>query len=221
VRRTPPAFGYSPDLRCKTSCARFTICSWSCRTVLASDAEAHSERAKELIRQFNLGGFAYDEFERIQRGPGGSPSQVGTLPADLQNEWCAWLDVNAYVTLNEIVYHAGRLIRSYPHVASALASHFAWLLVDEFQDSSPGQILILKEIHKFGRTTFFCVGDPNQSIYRFAGASPQLLIEFAAHLHANRPGRAMNVKSAVFECAFVRGAVCIPDDPISRGCRIG
>ncbi len=183
-------------------------------TILASDADAYSEKAKELIRQYDLGGFAYDEFERIQRAPDGNPSQVGTLSADLQNEWCAWLDENAYVTLNEIVYHAGRLVRSYPHIASALASRFAWILVDEFQDSSPGQILILKEIHKYARTTFFCVGDPNQSIYRFAGASPELLIEFAAHIHANTDHRLTgNFRSSANICAHAE-RLCASDPPM-------
>jgi len=182
--------------------------------ILTSDTEAYSEKAKDLIRQYDLGGFAYDEFERIQRGPDGNPSQVGTLPADLQNEWCAWLDENAYVTLNEIVYHAGRLVCSYVHIASALASRFSWLLVDEFQDSSPGQILILKEIHKFGRTTFFCVGDPNQSIYRFAGASPELLIEFAAHIHANMDHRLTgNFRSSANICAHAE-RLCASDPPM-------
>jgi DNA helicase-2/ATP-dependent DNA helicase PcrA len=114
---------------------------------------------------------------------------VDALPLEVQRDWCIWLDENAYVTLNEIVYHAGRLVCSYPHIASALASRFAWILVDEFQDSSPGQILILKEIHRYGRTMFFCVGDPNQSIYRFAGAAPELLIEFADHIQANTDHR--------------------------------
>jgi DNA helicase-2/ATP-dependent DNA helicase PcrA len=111
-----------------------------------------------------------------------------TLPHELQVEWFAWLDKHAYVTLNEIVYHSG-LITGYRHIAIAMANHFAWILVDEFQDSSPGQILILREIHKFGRTTFFCVGDPNQSIYRFAGASPGLLLGFAQLISLSTPRR--------------------------------
>jgi DNA helicase-2/ATP-dependent DNA helicase PcrA len=158
-------------------------------TILTSDMEAYSEKARQLMQQYRLANFAFDEFERVQRAPGGGPSQVDALPLEVQRDWCIWLDENAYVTLNEIVYHAGRLVCSYPHIASALASRFAWILVDEFQDSSPGQILILKEIHRYGRTMFFCVGDPNQSIYRFAGAAPELLIEFADHIQANTDHR--------------------------------
>ena len=74
-------------------------------TILTADTDAYSQKAKELIKRFQLKGFAFDEFERIQRGPDGKPSQVETLPLELQQEWCSWLDENAYVTLNEIVYH--------------------------------------------------------------------------------------------------------------------
>jgi DNA helicase-2/ATP-dependent DNA helicase PcrA len=90
-------------------------------TILVSDADTYSEKARELMQQHGLGGFAYEEFERIQRAPDGNPSFVGALSSNVQAEWCAWLDANAYVTLNEIVYHAGRLVSLYPHIGSALA----------------------------------------------------------------------------------------------------
>jgi DNA helicase-2/ATP-dependent DNA helicase PcrA len=183
-------------------------------TILTSDMEAYSVKAHELIEQYGLQGFAFEEFERIQRAPDGGPSQVGTLPADLQLEWFEWLDENAYVTLNEMVYHSGRLVITYPHITSAIASRFEWILVDEFQDSSPGQIVILKEIHRYRRTTFFCVGDPNQSIYRFAGASPELLVEFANHIDANREHRLTgNFRSSANICAIAE-MLCLSDPPM-------
>src|SRR5215467_8913915 len=183
-------------------------------TILTPDMDAYSEKASELIQRYNLRAFAADEFERIQRGPDGNPSQMDILPYELQEEWCAWLDENAYVTLNEIVYHAGRLVSMFSHIPSVLASRFAWVLVDEFQDSSPGQILILKQIHAYGRTTFFCVGDPNQSIYRFAGAAPELLIEFAEHIHANTAHRLTgNFRSSANICAHAE-RLCASEPPM-------
>lgn len=183
-------------------------------TILTADMEAYSDKAKELMQRYQLKAFSFEEFERVQRAPDGNPSQVETLPVDLQREWCAWLDENAYVTLNEIVYHAGRLVSAYAHISSALASRFSWILVDEFQDSSPGQILILKEIHKYGRTTFFCVGDPNQSIYRFAGASPELLMEFADHIHASTDHHLTgNFRSSASICAHAE-RLCASDPPM-------
>lgn len=169
-------------------------------TVLTSSDEAYIAKAEELTdRATNL---PFEEFERIQRNANGNPMPLDTVPEDIQREWCQWLDENAFVTLNEIVYHAGRLVSTFGHIASALASRFAWILVDEFQDSSSAQILILKEIHRFRRTTFFCVGDPNQSIYGFAGASPGLLEEFAEHVGANTAHRLTgNFRSSARICA--------------------
>jgi DNA helicase-2/ATP-dependent DNA helicase PcrA len=180
--------------------------------VLTASADEYEAKAKELIKRFGLSNFAFEEFERIQRTPDGNPTHLDAVPEAVQRIWCQWLDQNAYVTLNEIVHHSGRLVSSYPHIASALASRFAWILVDEFQDSSPGQILILKEIHCFGRTTFFCVGDPNQSIYGFAGASPELLIDFAEHIGANTAHKLTgNFRSSAKVCA-VSELLC-PSDP--------
>jgi DNA helicase-2/ATP-dependent DNA helicase PcrA len=183
-------------------------------TILTPDADVYTEKATALLRSYRLKAFAFDEFERIQRAPDGNPPQGETLPADLQRDWFAWLDENSYVTLNEIVYHAGRLVSSQAHIASALASRFSWILVDEFQDSSPGQVLILKKIHAYGRTTFFCVGDPNQSIYRFAGASPELLMEFADHVHANTSHRLTgNFRSSANICIHAE-RLCASDPPM-------
>lgn len=184
-------------------------------TILTPDAEAYLAKAKELLRAYGIKKIGTEEFERIQRAPDGNPFPLDTLPITLQSDWCAWLDQNAYVTLNEIVYHSGRLLIAHDHIASALASHFAWILVDEFQDSSPGQILILREIHKFGRTTFFCVGDPNQSIYRFAGAAPELLLEFAHHIKANTDHSLTgNFRSSANICARAE-LLCASEPPMA------
>jgi DNA helicase II / ATP-dependent DNA helicase PcrA len=183
-------------------------------TVLTSNMEEYSDKANQLIQRFALGNFAFEEFERIQRSPDGAPTQLDTLPEDVQRQWCQWLDENGFVTLNEIVHHSGRLVSTYGHIASALASRFAWILVDEFQDSSRGQILILKEIYRYARTTFFCVGDPNQSIYGFAGASPELLIEFAEHIQANTTHRLTgNFRSSACICT-VSELLCASNPPM-------
>ena len=58
------------------------------------------------------------------------------------------------------------------------------LLVDEFQDTSPSQVDLLKQLTLGWQTndarTLFCVGDPMQSIYRFRKANVGLFINAAA-----------------------------------------
>ena len=57
-------------------------------------------------------------------------------------------------------------------------------MVDEFQDTTDLQVEILSLIAQEGRTRFLLVGDPFQSIFRFAGARPDLPEEFAARIGA-------------------------------------
>ncbi len=58
------------------------------------------------------------------------------------------------------------------------------LLVDEFQDTSPSQVNLLKQLTQGWQSndsrTLFCVGDPMQSIYRFRKANVGLFISAAA-----------------------------------------
>lgn len=157
--------------------------------ILTSDSETYRNKVVELIEVYGLAERLADAFEQFDRTVNIGIRPVNGIPDQVQHDWFAWLDENSYVTLNDMVFHAGRLLLEQGHVLSALASRFAWVLVDEFQDTTASQILILKKLHDIGRTTFFCVGDPNQSIYRFAGARPELLLEFATYVGANTQHR--------------------------------
>ena len=50
------------------------------------------------------------------------------------------------------------------------------LMVDEFQDTSTTQFDLLRLI--MTNENFYAVGDDDQSIYGFRGASPQILLAF-------------------------------------------
>ncbi len=56
-----------------------------------------------------------------------------------------------------------------------LAQEPLHILVDEFQDLSPGLVNFLKS---FAQATFFLVGDPAQAIYGFRGGDPQVVKSF-------------------------------------------
>ncbi len=57
---------------------------------------------------------------------------------------------------------------------SAIAPEFAFVLVDEFQDTNPMQLAIYSELFKVARKVIL-VGDLKQAIYGFRGASPELM----------------------------------------------
>lgn len=70
--------------------------------------------------------------------------------------------------------------RPFPEIEHRLGGAIGHLLLDEFQDTEPGQYAILKrfanEIHCLDRQkgVIFCVGDMKQSIYGWRGATPEI-----------------------------------------------
>lgn len=85
-----------------------------------------------------------------------------------------------------ILYYSWRVLAAHPFVGRGIASRFAWLLIDEFQDTTDIQLAIIGKLQSFLHTRFFLVGDQNQSIMRFAGARPDLADQFGQHIGARR-----------------------------------
>jgi superfamily I DNA/RNA helicase len=88
----------------------------------------------------------------------------------------------------------------------AFAGKFSWIVVDEFQDTSPLQWEILETLQRLSGARLVVVGDPRQSIYRFRGADPSLFLKVQKAV-LREGGRAFglpeNFRSAPEIVAFV------------------
>ncbi len=74
---------------------------------------------------------------------------------------------------------AARLARSVPAVGEMERERFRALLLDEFQDTSEAQLVLLRSLfHGPDPVALTAVGDPNQSIYGWRGASATTLARF-------------------------------------------
>lgn len=107
--------------------------------------------------------------------------QVGKLRtlasmADLVEEFDARKREGSLLDFSDQVDIAVRLAQL-PQVQQIERSRFAAVLLDEFQDTSPPQLDLFA--HMFGAThPVMAVGDPNQAIYGFRGASADALRQF-------------------------------------------
>ena len=66
------------------------------------------------------------------------------------------------------------LLKENPHVLGYYRNLIKYILVDEFQDCDEVQLEFLRLINN----EVFCVGDEDQSIYSFRGATPKCMINF-------------------------------------------
>ena len=79
-----------------------------------------------------------------------------------------------YLSYDDIIYFAIKLTQRCPHIFNFLIAKFPYFFIDEFQDSIPPIIDLVKEMAHYG-CIVGVVGDKAQTIYDFIGASPMLV----------------------------------------------
>ncbi len=73
------------------------------------------------------------------------------------------------VDFDDLLVYTARLLENEPSVREKYARRLRHVLVDEFQDTNLAQYALVKQLASHYRN-IFCVGDPDQSIYRWRGA---------------------------------------------------
>ncbi len=71
---------------------------------------------------------------------------------------------------DDIIFFAYQIINKAPFISKIISEKFPYVFIDEFQDSTPLQIHIFKDIAEY--STVGVIGDQAQSIYGFQGAKP-------------------------------------------------
>lgn len=82
-----------------------------------------------------------------------------------------------------------RVLKEDPNLIS-----YAYICVDEFQDTNLLQYTLLKKI-TLKKTNIFAVGDPDQSIYQFRGATPQIIDQYIREYKAKVYQLKLNYRS--------------------------
>ena len=73
------------------------------------------------------------------------------------------------VDFDDLLVYTAHLLEDVPSVRDKYAQRFRHVLVDEFQDTNLAQYALVKHLASVHRN-IFCVGDPDQSVYRWRGA---------------------------------------------------
>ncbi len=80
---------------------------------------------------------------------------------------------------DDLIMQTVRLFREHPQVLAEYQRRFRYVLVDEFQDTNPAQYVLLRLLAAEHRN-LSVVGDGDQSIYAFRGATVRNILDFEA-----------------------------------------
>lgn len=107
---------------------------------------------------------------------------AGLEPLAMARTYAAYEDVKedaGRIDFEDVLLLTSGLLENNPAMAEAVRSSFRHITVDEYQDVSPAQQRLL-ELWAGDSTDLCVVGDPAQTIYTFAGATPEYLRGFAS-----------------------------------------
>lgn len=147
----------------------------------------------------------------------GQDSQLATLIEEYER----LLRADGLIDFDDMVLLGLRLVESQPWVRKVLAARFPVLVVDEYQDLGRALHRLVTSLC-FGPapgSRLFAVGDPDQTVYSFAGANPELLRNLASdervesvQLRLNYRSRANIVSASEVALGEERGYVAAGGD---------
>ncbi len=84
---------------------------------------------------------------------------------------------NNYLDFGDLLFYTFKLLKEKPNILQKCRDRFRYILVDEFQDTNTIQYEIVKLL-AYPDNNLMVVGDDDQSIYRFRGASIENILKF-------------------------------------------
>ncbi len=153
----------------------FTLCSeWDAEN-LAKECLAESGKGSNSTKKF-LRTLPKLKWAQVM-GPPYTQEHRDLLP--IFDTYQKRLRSMAMIDLDDLEVETLRLFRNHPEVPETYARKHPWIFVDEYQDTSPVQVELLKLLVRGGDARLFAIGDPDQSIYGFRGADVENFHRFA------------------------------------------
>ena len=145
---------------------------------------------KQVIKELNINDDRYpldtfsraiDRFKNNYIFPAQAAKDAKSIEADLQAQVYdryqkVLLAANA-MDFGDLLVNAVRILREFPDVLEFYRRTLHYVLVDEFQDTNKVQYMFIRLLAE-PRRNLFVVGDDDQSIYGFRGATISNILEF-------------------------------------------
>jgi len=120
------------------------------------------------------------DIETMEAGDYSKLRLAGVEQADFSRiftEYQSTLFKNHHIDFDDMVNRCYELFEDKPKVLKKYQEMFKYIMVDEAQDMSPLQYMVVKKLAR-PCNNLFLVGDDDQSIYGFRGSDPKILMSF-------------------------------------------
>ena len=137
------------------------------------DELAGPERYEDYVRRLQAGEFRIPRVARSKDAGNLSDQEVLGRCREIANVYATverMLRENNLGTFGHMIVRAHELLQQNPGLLAEQQNRTRFILVDEFQDANFAQVKILQALAGETRN-IFAVGDPDQAIYQFRGAS--------------------------------------------------
>lgn len=95
----------------------------------------------------------------------------------IYSEYHEYLYQHRLIDFEDMLVYTWELLKERKDILSAWQRKYQYILIDEFQDINKIQFDVMKLLAG-ERKNLFAVGDDDQSIYRFRGAKPEIMLHF-------------------------------------------
>ena len=191
LRQYAPLVGLRPDFRLvtqaegyfllRTACARLPLVHYqpiAAPTQYFPELLGAISRAKdELAAPEDYARAAESMTARASAGDERDAAARASEVAGIYAAYQRTLEARGDADFGDLVRLTVRLLREHPEVREQVRARYAAILVDEFQDINRAMGVLLRELAG-AEGSLWAVGDADQAIYRFRGASPANLARF-------------------------------------------
>jgi DNA helicase II / ATP-dependent DNA helicase PcrA len=160
------------------------------------------DRYRDIVREV----FGVDDAKTLEglryarRAADGLPENVKYVSKRTVVEFWEKLEADSLIDFPSLLFRSLQILSDNPQYTEFLSSVYRWILIDEFQDTTDLQLRILGRLDS-RLSKFFVVGDDNQAISSFAGASRKSQDAFLDQVGISRRYRLrLNYRSTIRLC---------------------
>jgi DNA helicase-2/ATP-dependent DNA helicase PcrA len=148
----------------------------------ALDLTVPGRRVDELVLLAGRLGDHLRDTADLRRAPGGDEEcRARRLEmADVLDDYAERKQALGIVDYADLISRAHALAAGHPAVAAAVRDRYRVVLLDEYQDTNPAQRELLRSVFG-GGFPVTAVGDPDQTVYEWRGASLENFAAFGEH----------------------------------------